>query len=221
MEDVMKKKIIILFIALFSFILIPLNTSAKEKATVYLFRGKGCTYCRALLTYLNSINEEYGNYYELVSYEVWNNADNNELMQKISEFLDKPAEGVPYLIIGKEVFPGYYDGYNDSIKSAIKNLYEQDSKKRYDVLAEYQKENKLTKTYKTLDFEETLKEEGIEYNSPKKNKSNGTSSTSVIIWNLVFTTIATCGVVVFVNKKFKALEETIKNANKTTKVAKK
>ena len=216
----MKKKVIILLIALFTFLLIPLNTNAKDKARVYLFRGKGCTYCRALLTYLNSINEEYGNYYELVSYEVWNDQDNSELMKSISNFLGKPAEGVPYLIIGKEVFPGYYDGYNDSIKEAIKNLYETDSKKRYDVLEEYQKENKLTKKYKTLDFEEALKEEGIKYNSPKK-KSSSTSSSSVIIWNLVFTTTAAAVVIIFVNKKIKKLEDAIAAANKPAKVSKK
>ena len=72
----MKKLLIFLFV-LFSFMLIPVKTNAKDKATIYLFRGKGCGYCRALLTFLNSINDEYGDMYELKSYEVWNDQTNS------------------------------------------------------------------------------------------------------------------------------------------------
>lgn len=218
----MKKKIVLFLIVLFSFMLIPINTNAakNEKATVYLFRGKGCGYCRALLTFLNEINGEYGDMYELVSYEAWNNQDNYELMGSISKFLEQPAQGVPYLIIGKEVFPGYADIYDEQIKTAIKNLYETDKNKRYDVFEEYKKAgNTLKSSYKTLDLKGALNEEGIKYNEPSKKKSSTTSSKSVIIWNLVFTAISTSCIILFVSLKFKKLNEKIelslKKANKT------
>ena len=42
-----------------------------DQITIYLFRGKGCGYCRAFLTFLNSITEEYGKYFKLVSFETF------------------------------------------------------------------------------------------------------------------------------------------------------
>lgn len=214
----MKKRLMLLLIVLFSFMLLPINTNAakNDKATIYLFRGKGCGYCRALLTFLNSINDEYGDLYELESYEVWNNQDNYELMGSISAFLEQPAKGVPYLIIGKEVFPGYAESYNEEIKTAIKKLYNTKESERYDVFDEYTKKgNTLKKSYKTLDFKEALKEEGIEYNEPKKS-SNGTSSKSVIIWNLIFTAVSTSAIITFVNIKINKLNKNIELATKKT-----
>lgn len=222
----MKKRFLILLIVLFSFMLIPIKTNAakNDKATIYLFRGKGCGYCRALLTFLNSINDDYADMYDLVSFETWNNQDNYELMGKISSFLEQPAQGVPYLIIGDKVFPGYANVYDEDIKSAIKDLYNTDKSKRYDVFEAYNKKGNNVKlsSYKTLDFKEALKEEGIEYNTPKKSSSNGTSSKAVIIWNLVFTVLATSTILVFVNSKFKKLNKNIElSMKKTNKVEKK
>lgn len=217
----MKKKLLLILIVLFAFVVIPFNVSAKkDKATVYLFRGKGCTYCRALLTYLNEINDEVGDMYELKSYEVWNNTDNAQLMKTISEFLEQPAQGVPYLIIGDKVFPGYYDGYNEGIKSSIKSLYDTDASKRYDVMKEYKKQNKLqSSSYKTLNLKEVLKEEGIKYNDGKSSKL--ASSTKVIVCNLIISVVAACAVIVFVNFKVNKLSASIKDgANKVTKVEK-
>lgn len=217
----MKKLLIFLFV-LFSFMLIPVKTNAKDKATIYLFRGKGCGYCRSLLTFLNSINDEYGDMYELKSYEVWNDQDNYQLMKDISEFLDEPASGVPYLIVGDQVFPGYASTYDSSIKLAIKDLYETKKSKRYDVMAEYKKKNAKfdVSKYKSLNFKEALNQEGIEYNKPKK-KSSETSSSSVIIWNFVFTAVATSSIILFVNSKFNKLNEAISATNKATKTSKK
>lgn len=213
----MKKKLVLLLIVLFSFMLIPINTNASknDKATIYLFRGKGCGYCRALLTFLNSINDEYGDMYELKSYEVWYNEDNYNLMKTISEFLEQPAQGVPYLIVGNKVFPGYASSYDADIKKAIKDLYNTDKSKRYDVFDEYEKKDTkfTTSKYKTLNFKEALDEEGIKYNSAKKS-SKTTTSNNVIIWNLVFTVVSTAAVLLFVNFKFNRLNTAL-NAKKS------
>lgn len=106
-----------------------------KQITVYLFRGKGCSHCREFLTFLNSISEEYGKYFRVVAFEVWNDSANNELMKQVAEKLGQEAGGVPFIVIGDKTFGGYASSYDDQIKDAIKSLYEQSKDKRYDVLA--------------------------------------------------------------------------------------
>ena len=79
----------------------------EDQVTIYLFRGTGCTYCRSFLNFLNDISEEYGKYFKLVSYEVWTEQKNGELLEEISGFTGQSAGGVPYIIIGHQVFSGY------------------------------------------------------------------------------------------------------------------
>ena len=88
-----------------------------DQAIIYLFRGKGCAYCKKFLTYLNSIVDDYGKYFKVVSYEVWYDNDNAELMEKVCNLLGQKAEGVPYIVIGDKVFAGYAESYNDEINN--------------------------------------------------------------------------------------------------------
>lgn len=147
-----------------------------DQITIYLFRGDGCGYCKSFLTYLNSIVDEYGKYFKLVSYEVWTNAENAELMQSAAEILGDQANGVPYIVIGDQSFLGYSSNYNEAIESAIMDLYESDD--RYDILEEVEKK---------------AKEE------EKANKP--TTNIPVIIWDAVFVAIATLIIVLLNNNK--------------------
>ena len=104
----------------------------NDQAIIYLFRGKGCGYCRKFLTFLNSIIDDYGKYFKVVSYEVWYDQENASLLTKVSNYLGTSAEGVPYIVIGDKVFPGYASSYDEDIKDAIKKQY--DSKNEYDVM---------------------------------------------------------------------------------------
>lgn len=160
----------------------------NDQMTIYLFRGQGCGYCRAFLTFLNSISEEYGKYFKLVSYEVWNDADNAELMQDISTFMKKQAGGVPYIIIGNKVFAGYSETYDEQIKDAILAEYEKSTSDRYDLFKEYEK---------SLNGETTV------------TNQNGVSNTALLIWNLISISTATIIVILFHNTKNKKLEEEI------------
>ena len=136
----------------------------KNAVTIYLFRGHGCGYCRAFLNFLNSITDEYGDYFVMESFEVWNDSNNNKLMQKVSSFLEQSATGVPFIIIGDEVFAGFSEElYGDAIKAAIKNLYNTKKEDRYDV------------------FEEILKSE----------KANTIDYNKIIFWGLGFTLAGT------------------------------
>jgi len=159
-----------------------------DQITIYLFRGKGCGFCRSFLEFMNSITDEYGKYFKMVSYEVWNDSNNSALLTEVSTFLNQPASGVPYVIIGDQVFPGYASSYDDSIKAAIKELYNTKKKDRYDV------------------FEEMKK------GSNEKNSSSSLNNSSVwiiIICNIVCTTVACLVTMSHFNNKYNELYQKI------------
>ena len=214
----MTKKIQLLGLLLISFILIPLNVKAadyktldfketladeeieeafenykpnSDAITIYMFRGKGCGYCRAYLQFMNSIAEEYGKYFKMETYEVWNDSNNSTLLGEVSEYLGQSATGVPYIIIGDKVFGGYTEAYNDSIKEAITDLYKTKAKKRYDVFTEMKKH-------------------------PKKNSTSITDN-NTIIWSLVFTFVSTVIIMSYINLKFKELKLEINNIKTNNK----
>lgn len=168
-----------------------------DQAIIYLFRGKGCTYCKKFLTYLNSIVDEYGKYFKVVSYEVWYDNNNATLMEKVGTYLNKKAEGVPFIVIGDKVFGGYSESYNDQIIDAIKKQY--DSKNEYDVMKKIKEDN----------------------NTKEINSSDTTAL--IIIVNLFFIAAATVIIVLFNNKnKLDILEklEEMDSVKKSKKSAK-
>ena len=200
----MKKKILLL--ALITLLLMPLTTIAKEsdkyksknfietleeeeiklenknyketdkQVTIYMFRGTGCTYCRSFLNFLNDISEDYGKYFKLVSYEVWSDSKNTELLEGVSSFLGQEAGGVPYIIIGDQVFGGYSEEYDDIIKATIKEEYNRSNK--YDVLEEYEQATKKQER------EDLLK-----------------SGPFQLICNAIMFLISTIVILLFINKK--------------------
>ncbi len=165
-------------------------TENDDQITIYLFRGLGCGYCRSFLTFLNGITEEYGKYFKLVSFETWNDAANSELLGAVSSFLEQPAEGVPFIIIGDQVFPGYASSYDDGIKSAITTLYNTKKEDRYDVFEKYN-------SYLV-----------------EKEKSERSTAAKPIIWNFIFVAIATVVIVCHNNATKKAVLDAVKSQNK-------
>jgi len=109
----------------------PTYKENEEKINIYIFRGDGCSYCHSLLTYLESIVDEYGQYFNVISFEVWNNSDNSKLMDEVAKYFEDTKIGVPYTIIGDKSFIGYASSMNNEIIDAIMKLYE--SKDRFDV----------------------------------------------------------------------------------------
>ena len=156
-----------------------------DQAIVYLFRGHGCGYCHAFLTFLNNIVEDYGKYFKVVSYEVWYNEDNYKLMGEVGKYLGQDAEGVPFIVIGDKVFAGYSESWDEEIKSTIKSLYDTKKADRYDVMVEM-------------------------VENPKDENGNvvkSSVSTLAIILCTILALVAGVGVTcAFVNYKFTALE---------------
>lgn len=106
----------------------PNYLEEQTQANIYMFRGSGCSHCRDFLTFLNDSLAEYGKYFRLRAYEVWENDDNAKLMEDAAEVLDTEIEGVPFIIIGKEYFFGYSESMKDDIIAAIKKEYEAEEK---------------------------------------------------------------------------------------------
>ncbi len=158
-----------------------------KQAIIYLFRGRGCSVCRSFLTFLNSITDEYGKKFKVVSYEVWYNTSNNKLLDKVADFTGVEAGGVPYIVIGDQVFGGYTSSYDDTIKKAIDDLYDTPVKERYDVLKELEKAEK------------------------EATKSTSSNTMVIVLCNLLFFALFSAVVIIVMNKKFKKIEALIKN----------
>ena len=197
----MKKKLIILLLII---ALLPTKVFAggisdyketDDQAVIYLFRGDGCGYCRAFLTFLGEIAEEYGKYFKLVSFEVWNDSTNNALMEKVASVTKVEAGGVPYIIIGEKVFGGYAtDGSMDNeIKAAIMAQYEDPS---YDVM---EKAKVKVSDYKTMGLVETLEAEDLVPQETSKSSSGTSSTFAIIFWNAFFIIAATVAIILVNN----------------------
>lgn len=116
------------YVIIFMFLFIPFGVSANENVNIYLFYGDGCPHCAALEEYLNN---EYSSDKDVTvyKYEVWNNKENQELWKKVENITGEEAKGVPYFVIGDEIYQGYSAGstwekkVDRAIKKAKKNDY--------------------------------------------------------------------------------------------------
>ena len=70
------KKILLTIIAICALLLMPNNVAAKEKVTIYLFRGYNCSHCEEFMNYLEKNRDKLGDI-DFVSYEVFKNKDNS------------------------------------------------------------------------------------------------------------------------------------------------
>lgn len=150
----MKKLRSLLLIILTIMIIFPLGVNGeeekpeanKEPVKVYVFHGETCPHCLEAFEWFDSIEEEYGDYFDLVKYEVWKDAENSQLMENISNFRGDNATGVPYIIVGDY---SYANGFGadsvideetgttmgDQMIERILEIYESDN--RYDVMEAY------------------------------------------------------------------------------------
>lgn len=104
-------------------------TYDENKVNIYLFWGDGCPHCENAINFLNSIENEYGNYYKLNKFEVWHNMDNLDILQQFANKMGDEVSVIPYIIIGDKTFKGFNEGYKQQIIEAITSQY----KDSYDV----------------------------------------------------------------------------------------
>ena len=104
---------------------------SKEKINIYLFYGEGCPHCEELKNYLNSLDNKEKSYFDIYTFEVWNNSTNQQFMKESAKSLNKEVSGVQFLIIGNKTFEGYNESMNIKIKKAIKTEYKLNGKNDY------------------------------------------------------------------------------------------
>ena len=102
---------------------------SKDKINIYFFWGNGCSHCQREHNFFDSIEEEYGKYYNLHTFEVWYSEDNEEILKQFAGKMGDKIEGVPYTIIGNKSFVGFDENKKDDFIEAITSQY----KNSYDV----------------------------------------------------------------------------------------
>ena len=124
----MKKIKLLLLLAVLG-IALPFSVDAASKKNVYIFKGATCGYCKKALAFFQDLinDSNYADKFDLIEYEVWNNKENAKLGEAVAKELEEEMDGVPYIIVGNKSFSGYTTSYDDQIKQAIDEFYEEDS----------------------------------------------------------------------------------------------
>ena len=104
-------------------------TKEEGKVNIYFFWGDGCPHCESEFAFFDSIESEYGDYYNLYTFETWQNEENAELLKTFSDAMEVESRGVPYTIIGEEVFTGF----SESMESDFINAIVEEKDKSFDI----------------------------------------------------------------------------------------
>ena len=110
------------------------TTEESKEVNLYFFRGEGCSHCAEAEEWFQSIEEEYGSFFNIVDYETWYNEENQALMEKVAEARGEEAEGVPYIIVGDKSWQGFTEEYKEEILDQIKQVFAQNVSERYDIM---------------------------------------------------------------------------------------
>lgn len=98
----------------------------KDKVNIYVFWAEGCSHCEELYQYLEPLQKEYKNTFNIYGFEVSKNKINQDIMDSFKEELGgkKWEYTVPYYIIGDESMEGFSAGMKDEISETILIKYE-------------------------------------------------------------------------------------------------
>ena len=107
------KKIILLLI-----LLMPLVSAANE-VEVYLFYGQGCPHCEHMISFLESIKDEYPTLNVNIK-EVYHNDYNRDLLMNFCTACNEKVQGVPTVFIDKKMFVGYNTNIAAQLEANIK-----------------------------------------------------------------------------------------------------
>ena len=100
----------------------PEQQAPKPETMVrlYEFWGQGCPHCAAAEPFLKALDDEKKEL-DVHKYEVYYNPVNQEKNNKVAEALGKEAGGVPFIVVGDEVFNGFDDenGVGQEIRDRV------------------------------------------------------------------------------------------------------
>ncbi|MBN1263054.1 MAG: hypothetical protein JW991_01730 [Candidatus Pacebacteria bacterium] len=109
----------------FLFLALPIRAE-NGKVNLYFFWAYGCPHCANEKTFLESLGKKYPQL-TINDYEVTGNKKNLELLKKIGQELSVNVSGVPFTVIGKQDFAGYYNDettgkkIEEAVECAVRN----------------------------------------------------------------------------------------------------
>lgn len=83
-----------------------IDLGGKNPVTVYFFYGDGCPHCAEEEEFLETVPERYPNV-TVKKYEIWYDGTNQKLLQEVGSAFNTRVSGVPFTVIGDELFVGY------------------------------------------------------------------------------------------------------------------
>ena len=95
-------------------------TPEENKITLYLFYGEGCPHCAHEKEWLETIKDEYGEYINIELFEVWKNTTNSGYMETVKQKFNQSKNGVPFTVIGEDVFVGFSNTIQEQMEKTIK-----------------------------------------------------------------------------------------------------
>lgn len=95
----------------------------KNKVNIYFFWGDGCPHCEEELQFFESIQEKYGEYFNLYRFETWHHEENKKLVSIFASVMGDKLSGVPYTIIGEKSFTGFGENSKNNFIKAIESQY--------------------------------------------------------------------------------------------------
>lgn len=126
----MKKVILSVIAAMMMLVMVPFVDAAEkpkvtdhEKVTIHIFWGNGCPNCTNAINYFYGLGNEYEDYIEVKTYEVWYNQDNNKFASEVAELLDHELEGVPFLVVGEKYISGWGGSVGETLMDYALDYY--------------------------------------------------------------------------------------------------
>ncbi|MBA4320599.1 MAG: hypothetical protein C0412_19570, partial [Flavobacterium sp.] len=113
--------ILVIFLALFTTsINAQKSASTQNDVHLHLFYGQGCPHCSSLRLFLDSLENKYSSL-KIYEHEVYQNAEERELFEKMSQAFNTSIEGVPTVFIDNRVIVGFSNATGELIENEIKN----------------------------------------------------------------------------------------------------
>jgi thiol-disulfide isomerase/thioredoxin/uncharacterized membrane protein HdeD (DUF308 family) len=114
--------LVLLVITLVLFFLWLPSTQAQAQTPspviVYMFWGDGCPHCAEAEPFLEGLAQKYPGV-ELRFYEVWNNADNLQLLKDMAAKAGFEPTAVPTIFIGDRYWTGYSEALGQQIEDVV------------------------------------------------------------------------------------------------------
>ena len=118
-----------IFILVVFCFLFPIKADAQNDVNnpneihLHMFYGQGCLHCGSLKLFLNDIKNKYPALI-IHEHEVYQNQQERELFEQMSENFNVPIEGVPTVFIDDRVIVGFSNAIGVSIENQIKRCLE-------------------------------------------------------------------------------------------------